>query len=106
MAIEITGHPGNSNIQQSTSQSAGVSAERNQPAPVREDTGRSSTADTVSLTDTAAKLQSLERSLDKLPVVDSERVSELRQAIADGSYEVNSARVADKLLNLERSLSD
>ena len=47
------------------------------------------------------ELQAIEEKLRDLPEVDSERVSQLRQAIADGSYKPDSSRIADKLLNLE-----
>ena len=52
----------------------------------------------VNLSAQAQQLQAIE---ENLPEVDSERVSQLRQAIADGSYKPDSSRIADKLLNLE-----
>ncbi|MGI3130078.1 flagellar biosynthesis anti-sigma factor FlgM [Halopseudomonas pachastrellae] len=55
----------------------------------------------VNLSAQAQQLQAIEEKLRELPEVDSERVSQLRQAIADGSYKPDSGRIADKLLNLE-----
>lgn len=60
--------------------------------------------DTVSLTDTAARLRELEAALAKAPDVDSARVEALRQAIAEGKYDIDSVHVADKLVALERDL--
>lgn len=60
-------------------------------------------ADSVSLTDTAARLRRLESSLADLPEVDNERVATIKQAIADGSYQIDAGRIADKLLNFEGS---
>jgi negative regulator of flagellin synthesis FlgM len=60
--------------------------------------------DSVSLTETAARLQVLENRLKDDPGVDSKRVEALRQAIADGSYRVDPQRVADRLLAFEQAL--
>ena len=59
----------------------------------------------MSLTDTAARLRKLESTLAQLPVVDRQRVEAPRQAIADGSYRVDPARVAEKLLAFESALT-
>lgn len=58
----------------------------------------------VTVTRTASELMRLEEQLDTLPEVDSERVEALRQAIAEGRYEVNPGRIADALIQVEREL--
>ncbi len=60
--------------------------------------------DTVTLTDTASRLKSLENTLSDLPSVDSGKVAAFREAIMNGSYQVDPGRVADKLLKFERNL--
>jgi negative regulator of flagellin synthesis FlgM len=62
-----------------------------------------SVSDSVSLTDAAARLQKLEAALANQPVVDKQRVEEIRQALAEGSYQTDPERVAAKLLELERA---
>lgn len=68
--------------------------------------GRSaaSRADTFSMTNRAAQLQRLEAQIENLPVVDTRRVEEVQRSLATGSFEVQPARVADKLLQFEAGL--
>ncbi|TFZ17671.1 flagellar biosynthesis anti-sigma factor FlgM [Stutzerimonas stutzeri] len=60
-----------------------------------------STGDTVQLSPEAQRLQQAADKLNEQSAVDQERVAKLRQAIADGSYQVDSQRVATKLLAFE-----
>jgi negative regulator of flagellin synthesis FlgM len=87
-------------------------SEGSAPAKVRPDEARpqaererTDQADTVSVTDAASRLQRLEQSVAGLPEVDSSRVEAVRRAVADGSYHVDPARVADKLLGFENALT-
>ncbi|MBT8766480.1 flagellar biosynthesis anti-sigma factor FlgM [Metapseudomonas boanensis] len=57
--------------------------------------------ESVKLSSDAQMLQQAGEKLRDLPAVDKERIEKLKQAIADGSYQVDSKRVASKLLNFE-----
>jgi negative regulator of flagellin synthesis FlgM len=46
----------------------------------------------------------LEEVVQSTPVVDSERVAALKEALASGTYEIDDQRIADRLLKLEREL--
>ena len=68
------------------------------------ETGKSSTADTVSISDNAAQLGKLGNTVDSTPVVDTQRVEQVKEAISDGNYEVDATKVADKLMQFESIL--
>ena len=57
--------------------------------------------ESVQLSAQAQQLQNLTGNMRQLPDVDNERVNRLKQAIADGSYQVDNQRLASKLVNFE-----
>lgn len=67
--------------------------------------GNESTVDTLSLTNTATQLQLLQQSLVGAPTVDNDRVSALKVAIAEGSYNVDPAELANNMINFEQQLA-
>lgn len=101
MSIEINGIPPSkvtgSSDESQVKQSVGQST-------TQQESGKSTTADTVSLSDNAVQLGKLENTVASTPVVDTQRVEQVKQAIREGSYEVDPARVADKLMQFESIL--
>ena len=74
-----------------------------QPRP-EAGTGKSSTADTVSLSDNAVSLGKLDNTVAATPVVDVQRVEQVKAAIADGSFEADPVKIADRLMQFESLL--
>jgi negative regulator of flagellin synthesis FlgM len=66
--------------------------------------GAAPAADQVTLTDSALALQKLGAAVADTPVVDVAKVAAVKQAVQDGSYHVNTANVANKILGFESGL--
>jgi negative regulator of flagellin synthesis FlgM len=62
------------------------------------------TSDHVTLTDSARSMQKIEEAVAKSPVVNADKVAAVKQAINSGTYQINAAQVAGKLLQFERGL--
>jgi negative regulator of flagellin synthesis FlgM len=62
------------------------------------------TGDHVTLTDSARTLQRIEEAVAKTPVVNAGKVAAVKQSIGAGTYKIDPARVADKLMKYERGL--
>jgi negative regulator of flagellin synthesis FlgM len=102
MAIEISGQaPAQlSNAKVETKGQIG----RADPAIPKQQSGQPSTPDTVTLTDTAAILHKLEAMVHAAPVVDTIRVEEVKLALQSGQFQINPARVAEKMVGFENAL--
>ncbi len=71
------------------------------PATGADEPSTAKSGESVQLSREAQQLQSISDKLRDQPIVNNERVAQLKQAIAEGSYQVDSKRVAEKLLNFE-----
>jgi negative regulator of flagellin synthesis FlgM len=60
----------------------------------------------VRITDSARQLAALEQTLQGSAPVNESRVNAIRLAIDEGRYQVNAEVIADKLLRVERELSN
>lgn len=58
----------------------------------------------VQLSPLGSQLAGIEASLANVPVVDTQKVEEIKQAISDGRFKVNPDVIADKLLETVREL--
>ena len=67
-------------------------------------TAATQSSDQVTLTDSARSLQKIEEAIAKAPVVDTAKVAAIKQAVSSGTYQIDTGRVADKLLQYERGL--
>jgi len=58
--------------------------------------------DRVTLSEAATRLSDVTRTVSQQPVVDSKRVEEIRQEIQNGTYKVDSGRIAASLIAMEK----
>ena len=63
------------------------------------------TSDTVTLTDIGSRIDALAKSVEDTPITDSAKVSQLRDAIESGNYQVDAEVVAEKFNAIEQILS-
>jgi len=63
-----------------------------------------STSTSVHLGATTAQLQKMESSMANTPLVDAAKVADIKQAISEGRFQVNSAAVADGLIQTVKEL--
>lgn len=84
------------------SNAGAVAAEKSQNDSAASST--SQTGDHVTITTSALALQKLSDTIAQAPVVNAEKVAAVKQAVNGGTYKVDSARIADKLLKFESGL--
>jgi len=58
----------------------------------------------VKISSLSTSLQKAERAMAEAPVVDQQRVDEIRQAISEGRFKINAGRIADGLIESVRDL--
>jgi negative regulator of flagellin synthesis FlgM len=73
-------------------------------SPAAEKHGERADADKVSLTGAAETLRKLETAIASIPDVNADRVERLKNAVARGEYAMDSNRIAEKMIALERML--
>ena len=60
--------------------------------------------DSLRLAGEATSLQALQRELSTAPAIDQARVAEVRQALESGSYRIDPAKIAERMLDLDKQL--
>ncbi len=86
--------------------SVGESSSRNTPAKTSGAKAPPAQTESTSvhLGSTSAQLLSMGSSVASTSIVDTMKVAEIKQAISEGRFQVNSGVVADKLINTVRDL--
>ncbi len=102
MAIDFNNPNNTARLSKPTISSSHNSAQTNTIKNNSDTTAKSASAgEPVQLSKDARQLQSVSQRLADMPSVNSDKVAQLKQAIADGSYQIDNERVASKMLSLE-----
>lgn len=97
------------NINGLTSAQNSASRSREKPQPPEASTANRDAAtapegEQVDLSPEAKSLQDIESKLSRLPEVDHDRVNAIKDALRDGSYSVDPARLAAKIAQFELNI--
>ncbi|GAA3585796.1 MULTISPECIES: flagellar biosynthesis anti-sigma factor FlgM [Marinobacter] len=105
MSVDFNGiGPGQVNTQKTTADKTGSAPK--QPATPTEQAQQTQNArgESVKLSSQAKDLKQVEQRLSDYPEVDDERIEQIRNALADGSYKVDAQKLAQKMLDMDKSI--
>ena len=102
MANTINGFQGNG--------ATSVATSRAQQSPSGSTTTTSSNSQSggeaeVQITSTASQLASLGQTLSAMPAIDSARVAQISQSLADGTYSISPDKIASGLMQSDHALA-
>ncbi len=104
MPIEITGLPTTQPTNTHEGKTTRTRTDHSNSDQAKNESETPSQVDTVFFTETATQLQVMESEIVDLPVVDMERVEEIKLQINDAKYEIDANRLAEKLFRFETQL--
>ncbi len=84
----------------------GSKVSKDSAAPENVSGSPASPTDTVNLTSDAKLLERLDKTLASLPSVDGNRVAEIKAAIENGDYQIDSDAIAEAMIRLDRSFGE
>ena len=100
MAIDIR------NVSSGKIASSRTSTKKTSATSASDDSGSTEAADdSIELTGKAAQIQALIKQMMASPAVDRSRVDPVKEKIQEGRYEIETKRVANKMLDFEVSYS-
>lgn len=104
MSVDLNGiNQGPINTQRPSADKAG---NVDKTATAGRDTAQSTQArgESVNLSSQARDLKQLEQKLGDFPDMDDEKISQIRSALEDGSYKVDAQQLAQKMLDMDKSI--
>lgn len=80
-----------------------VNTEHSKSDKAVESAGNSSSsgADSVKISQQARQINDLQQAIAQAPDIDTKKVEEIRQSLENGQYEMNSSKIAQKILEMD-----
>ncbi|MDD3608497.1 MAG: flagellar biosynthesis anti-sigma factor FlgM [Halothiobacillaceae bacterium] len=85
------------NPRQGAAPAAGPESRETTPSATKQD-------DTVTLTESASRIQNLQRQVDESNGFDQDKVQRIKAQLAEGRYVVDPGKIAEKFVELEMAL--
>lgn len=104
MSVDFNGiGPGQVNHQKTTATKPDTGAKAPQ-SPVEQAQAQATRGENVKLSAQAKDLKQLEQRLNSYPETDDDRIEQIKAALADGSYKVDAEKLAQKMLEMDKSI--
>ena len=104
MVIDTNNINSSGGANRSRSSAPVVAAPSNKTSPAPTAVVEKSSKDNVVLSSEAQNLVRLQAKISSLPDVNMDRVAAIKQAIAEGRFEINAERIAENMLNQDELL--
>jgi negative regulator of flagellin synthesis FlgM len=106
MTVDFNGiGPGQVNTRKPTADKAATRQPVQQaPAEQARTQAQNTRGENLNLSRQARELKDLEQKLGEFPEMDDAKVEQIRAALADGSYKVDAEKLAQKMLDMDKSI--
>lgn len=92
-------------IDNSVGSVGGLPSGESRPRPGKSSTpSAAASGEKVELSSLSARMQEVEAALANVPVADASRIAEIKQAMAEGRFQVDASKVADGLIESVRQM--
>lgn len=104
MSVDLNGiGQGQVNTQRTTAEKPASTQNAKQAAP-EQVKAESARGENVNLSSQAKNLKQLEQKLGDYPEMDDDRIEQIRSALENGTYKIDAEKVAQKMLEMDKSI--
>jgi len=105
MSVDLNGiGPGQVNTPRTTADKTANQGTQNTSGEQNKAQTPAARGENVNLSSQAKNLNQLEQKLGDYPEMDDDRIAQIRSALEDGSYKVDAEKLAQKMLDMDKSI--